>query len=307
MESKRPDPSSPPPPSSGPSSSSPSSPVPELCPWCHQKNRTRDRSGNLLPGCCKSHSVAITQREEGHQGPAGLVFVCSDPETKHRYVLLAHEHRRDGKEIARDVLGWFGGLAETSEDLKTTAAREAFEETLGIFGTADFLLATLYDTASCVPVTPRTFALSLGELTQNQRFCICQEFHKAREKAVKKCNLEVLSLRFVSLLSLACFLREKTPVCVQDEAGGFFTLRTHFETSFARALADREGVLSRVCDEEGPFSLRALPLSVPSAPLRHGGALRDYEPTRAICPYFVIGWCHNGPTCAKWHPQEPKL
>jgi len=99
-----------------------------LCPVCKVAPRARDRHGELLPGCCRAHSGEIVRR---HQGPAGLIFICSDPESGHRYAVLAHEFRRGGHEVAKDVLGWFGGNADPEEDLKFTAAREAFEETLG--------------------------------------------------------------------------------------------------------------------------------------------------------------------------------
>jgi len=176
----------------------------------------------------------------------------------------------------------------------------------GIFGSADALLGMLYEENACVPVTPRTFALSLGELTLAQRNNLACEFQRLRKHASSRCQLEVVSIRFVPLLSLGCFLSEKAGAGIQvigDEAGGQFWLRTEFANSCRAELANPESELSKLCSGMGSLThLRKIPLSVSPHSLPHGAPLRAFQPNTTICPFFVQGWCKFGPACPKWHP-----
>ena len=154
---------------------------------------------------------------------AGVMPVCIDPETRMAYALLGAEFARDhendpphvdgqGRWHRRVVLCSFHGWVEPGETLKQGAAREAAEESRGVFATQRDLLRCLLLPAFHRRLCDGVYIVSLGEMTSAERDALCARFRAT--VGARYCENEMLGIHFVVMSELrAACLRPSEGAC----------------------------------------------------------------------------------------------
>jgi len=150
---------------------------------------------------------------------AGVMPICIDPETRVAYALLGTEFARayendppyiddQGYSNDRVVLCTFHGWVEPGETVKKGAAREAFEESRGVFATQRDILRCLVLPAFHKKLANGVFVVSLGEMTSTERDALCTRFQNTIGASV--CENEMMGIHFV-------VLRELRDACLQPK------------------------------------------------------------------------------------------
>lgn len=140
----------------------------------------------------------------------GVMPICIDPDTRITYALLGTEFARtneddpyiddQGRLNKRVVLCTFHGWVEPGETVKKGAAREAFEESRGVFASQRDILRCLILPAFHKKLTNGVYILSLGEMTSVERDNLCTRFQCTVGASL--CENEMNGIHFVVMKEL---------------------------------------------------------------------------------------------------------